>query len=143
MNSIQKKIILCVIGVLAFTMTLNSQEVNQIKLKTDSTSKKSTDQKCDTICFNNKKWCNHKFEFEGYLFSDFVGIKDDQPNGLVQTNVYFCYTRPVRTRPLKKEQKKKLGFYTYPLKNVVFIDITLSKLGNQNLQLPARYSQYD
>ena len=61
-------------------------------------------QECDTIFYNGKTFCDHEFEFKGFLFSDFVGIQDDQPNGLVQTNIYFSYKRPVRTRPKKTKE---------------------------------------
>ncbi|NJO88728.1 MAG: hypothetical protein HC831_06995 [Chloroflexia bacterium] len=45
---------------------------------------------CDDVVARNKiPWCNHKFEFRGVIFSDFVGVKDDQPNGLIQNKFLF------------------------------------------------------
>lgn len=89
----------------------------------------------DTIMIKKKIWCDDKFEFRGFLFSDLVGINDDQPNGLLQTNAYFCYTRPVKAYNNRKKQGCRKWF---PISNVVLLDITISKIGNNNYVLPVR-----
>ena len=70
-----------------------------------------------------------ELEFRGKIFSDFVGIADDQPNGLIQTNFYFSYKRPYKKNP------------TTFFRNIVFADVTFSKLENRNRELPVRYNQ--
>jgi hypothetical protein len=95
----------------------------------------------DTVIIKNKNWCKHKFEFRGYLFSDFVGVNDDQPNGLLQTNIYFCFTRPVKQYPVDRKNNGvnyKIAKW-YLFKNIVVTDITLSKMGLQDRELAVRY----
>jgi hypothetical protein len=69
-----------------------------------------------------------KLEFRGKLFTDFVGINIDQPNGLIQTNGYFCYTFP------------HINKIFIPFKNWVLADFTYSKIEDRNKLLPVRYS---
>lgn len=88
----------------------------------------------DTMTINNNTWSKPKFEVGGYIFSDLVGISDDQPNGLLQTNVYFSYTRPVKLYNSEKVCKR-----SHFGRNVVLLDLTISKIGIQNYALPVRY----
>jgi hypothetical protein len=68
-----------------------------------------------------------KLVFSGKIFSDFVGLNIEQPNGLLQTNGYFCYTFPHKDRVFNL------------LKNWVLADITFSKIEDRNKKLPLRY----
>lgn len=147
--------------------------INRNVPATDTCECASANGECDIVYYNGKAFRNHKFEFKGFVFSDFVGIQDDQPNGLIQTNVYFSYTRPLRIRPkidtVKLNKKLKIlandltnkterkvhrienkiakvdsarqprtQFYLF--RNIVLTDLTFSKIGNQNQELPVRYS---
>jgi hypothetical protein len=111
----------------------------------DSAEKKA---KPDTFCFKNKCFEKPKFQFVGMLFGDFVAIDNDKPNGLIQTNAYLSYTRPVTWCKCQVNHKKKVDYNNkfvrvYPLRNIVITDITLSKIGNQIRYLPVRYMSGD
>jgi hypothetical protein len=69
----------------------NSSKKPKIELTPSSDSIKSKYTICedeeDTIPIKGKCFCNHKFHFRGYIFSDIV---------------YFSYTRPVKCREYRK-----------------------------------------
>jgi hypothetical protein len=93
----------------------------------------------DSLILNNRAWWKHKFDFNGYVFTDLAGIDDDQPNGLLQTQVYFSYTRPRKVYRTEMENYARVCKNFYLFRNVVLLDITVSKIGNQNSELPVRY----
>ncbi len=149
-----------IIGILKENYSIKSKD------KFEDLDKSNEIKNCycnDIVTFNNNKWCNHKMEFCGFIFSDFVGIKDDQPNGLVQTNFYISYLRPTKIRYdkvcNKDSVKNKICWNPFPrlnkkltidstqtnhlgvfiARNAVLLDITFSKMENENRELPVRY----
>jgi hypothetical protein len=77
---------------------------------------------------------HRKLEFRGKVFTDFEGIKADQPNGLIQTNLYFSYVRRYDSVKYSK---------IVPLRNIVLADFTFSKIEQNNRELPVRYLNQD
>jgi len=116
----------------------------------------------DVVTMNENQWCNHKFEFRGVIFSDFVGIKDDQPNGLIQTNFYLSYTRPTKIIERKLSKKDSINIRTSGaqtnvesnkiegskikntrftfFRNIIILDVTFSNLDIQKRELPVGYN---
>jgi hypothetical protein len=127
----------------------NNGNITIVNSGSQSHSKETeTKENPDTVRINNRCYYRAKFEFKGYLFSDFVAIDKDKPNGLIQSNAYLCYTRPLEYIKYKKAPVDLSGkprspelkqSRWYPFKNIVVTDVTLSKIGNQMRRLPARY----
>lgn len=97
------------------------------KIDTHSSEKNTLNKQTDTLKKNPLK-------FGGMIFSDFVGINKDQPNGLIQTNFYFSWERPFDSQRYPT---------LIPLRNIVLIDLTFSKIENDLYQLPVRYVSED
>lgn len=110
-------------------------KINILSIKVDSLKRMITllSKGSDTTSKKIASKDTAHLKFRGMIFSDIVGIKDDQPNGLIQTNFYFSYERP------DISDKSTL----IPLKNIVLVDITLSKIENDEYKLPVRYVSQD
>jgi hypothetical protein len=112
-----------------------SRKIDHLNSKIDSLSRKidTLSRKVDTL---KGKGSAQKeiLKFRGMLFSDFVGLNDDQPNGLIQANFYFSYERPYDTKIYPK---------LVPLWNIVLLDFTFSKIENDKYELPVRYVSND
>lgn len=93
----------------------------------------------DTYSVHQRLWCKQKFEFRGTVFTDLVGLVYDQPNGLVQTHALFSYTRPSLVYETTPGRNAGLCKRTYFLRNIVLLDVTISKIASQDSELPVRY----
>jgi hypothetical protein len=128
-----------------FIFTLLSWQVYTLQLTGSSCQIVSTDN-ADSIKIKKDKTQDSsltkpKLEFIGRLYSDFVGLKADNPNGLIQTKFLFSYTRQYDS--LKCTIPFKNSFEIVPFRNVVLADFAFSKIDQKNRELPVRYNSDD
>lgn len=72
--------------------------------------------------------------FRGKIYSDFLGIEDDQPNGLLQTEAFFSF--PLFRRELViAKNKAAVSIF----RNVLAPSFVISKLDDKSRYLDARY----
>jgi len=89
-----------------------SQDWNYTKVKRESVK-----QDPDSIPTEDKF-----FHYRYRIYSDFVGINDDQPNGLLQTEIYFSW-------PLSKNTYEKGPKF---FNNLVIPDFAILKIDDKN-----------
>lgn len=71
--------------------------------------------------------------FRGKLFSDFIGTTDDQPNGLLQTEVFVSF--PLIKRGISIFDEK---VSIHPFRNILGPDLIFSKIDQKQRYLPVR-----